>query len=648
MISITRFTDAEASVKAMMNSAFTHLDSEYIELEGQGERIYLKNINEYKEPTVKVSSKLQTNPKIVAVNIRAVNKEELLKLPVVCKIIINIERPEKAHLIKCDRSYAETITEIALENTPVYTGQKYAFVIGNGVVLGQIMKLFSLDSNLDEYEVTYGFTGTSSITTDITTSSRKFLLIEPEHEKLGRAFNPSNWNFESIEVGGLSQELFTILRRAFLSRLMKPQLVKKLGLRHVKGMLLYGPPGCGKTLISRKIGKLLGLQDNDSHIKIVNGPELFSKWSGEAEQRLRELFTTKDDDLHVLIFDEIESSARRRSGGDNSEITGRFVTQFLALLDGVKEQSNIFVIGMTNRMDLIDPAMLRPGRLEIHVEIKLPDVEGRKEILLIHTKCLREGNMLDLNVDLDDIASRSVNYTGAEIEGLVKSAVSFATTRESKLSDITETESVIVTKEDFDKALSEVHPAFGNHDVDLDRYIRYGIDTTIPGLDPESAVDYLLGLPEDFSEIVVISGLSGCGCSTWAATIAKDTGKEYGFIRFISPYKYVEFTEQDTLKEIGQIFRDAYKSKSSLIIIDDIERLLRMVNNSFSHFLYAGLLTLIREPPPVGKKLVIVLTTHSPELIHSMNLTIGTEYILPDHPSGVSIKKYCKDLIVKD
>ena len=211
-------------------------------------------------------------------------------------------------------------------------------------------------------------------------------------------------------------------------------MIEKFGIKHVKGMLIQGPPGTGKTLIARKISAAL----NCDKPKVVNGPEIFDKYVGEAEKKVRELFADaekeqkdKGDDsgLHVIIFDEIDAICRTRSGGGGgagSESGDKVVNQLLTKMDGVESLNNILVIGMTNRKDMIDKAILRPGRMEIHLEIGLPNEFGRRQIFEIHTRSMRDNNLLEADVNLDYLAENTINYTGAEIEAVVRSATSYA------------------------------------------------------------------------------------------------------------------------------------------------------------------------------------------------------------------------------
>merc|ERR1712093_819287 len=222
-----------------------------------------------------------------------------------------------------------------------------------------------------------------------------------------------DWNFEKMGIGGLDTEFSDIFRRAFASRVFDSSFVQKLGIKHVKGILLFGPPGTGKTLMARQIGKML----NGKEPKIVNGPEILNKYVGQSEENIRNLFKDAeteykergdDSDLHILIFDEIDAicpARGTRTGGTG--VADTVVNQLLAKIDGVDALNNILVIGMTNRKDMIDEALLRPSRLEVHMEISLPDEKGRIEILNIHTKSMREKNYLLPEVDLLDLATKT-------------------------------------------------------------------------------------------------------------------------------------------------------------------------------------------------------------------------------------------------
>ena len=229
-------------------------------------------------------------------------------------------------------------------------------------------------------------------------------------------FKQKEFNFEKLGIGGLDSQFEKIFRRAFASRIFPPAMLDRLGIHHVKGVLLYGPPGTGKTLIARQIGKML----NGKEPKIVNGPEVFSRYVGASEEKIRELFKEAeeeynrlgdDSELHVIIFDEIDAICKQRGTvTSGSGVHDTVVNQLLTKIDGVDALNNILLIGMTNRKDMLDEALLRPGRLEVQVEIGLPDDRGRLQILQIHTTKMSQNSFLSEDVDLYELARRTKNF----------------------------------------------------------------------------------------------------------------------------------------------------------------------------------------------------------------------------------------------
>ena len=302
-----------------------------------------------------------------------------------------------------------------------------------------------------------------------------------------------DFKFEDMGIGGLDQEFGSIFRRAFASRIFPPQLVERLGIQHVRGILLYGPPGTGKTLMARQIGKMLNAREP----KIVNGPEILNKFVGQSEENIRKLFADAEKEyqqkgdesqLHIIIFDELDAICRQRgSRNDGTGVGDSVVNQLLSKLDGVEQLNNILVIGMTNRLDMIDEALLRPGRLEVHMEISLPDEKGRLQIIKIHTSKMRENNLIDRDVDFGELAALTKNFSGAEINGLVKSATSFAFNRHVKVGTMAgvapDVEKLRVQRSDFITALEEVKPAFGVNDEELQQCVQNKIIPFAPHIE---------------------------------------------------------------------------------------------------------------------------------------------------------------------
>jgi len=456
-------------------------------------------------------------------------------------------------------------------------------------------------------------------------------LLAGDGSSSGNMLFKPEFDFSKMGIGGLDEEFSSIFRRAFASRVLPPSVIKKMGIRHVKGLLLYGPPGTGKTLMARQIGKML----NGKEPKIVNGPEILNKYVGQSEENIRNLFADAEkeqrekgdqSELHIIIFDEIDAICKQRgSRNDGTGVADTVVNQLLAKIDGVESLNNILVIGMTNRKDLIDEALLRPGRLEVHMEISLPDENGRIQILNIHTRMMRDHNMLDPDVSIKELAKETKNFSGAEIEGLVKSASSWALQRQIDVKDgikVKEGE-IKVAKVDFDRALKEIKPLFGVDTDEFENCMRNGIINYGPN------IEKLLSTGVTFVEqvrnsdrtplvSVLLEGSSGSGKTALAVRLAK--GSKYPYIKLVSPETLVGYSETGKCNKITKIFEDAYRSPLSCIVVDDIERLLDYVRIGprFSNMILQTLLVLLKKEPPKGRRLLILATSSNKRVLEEM------------------------------
>lgn len=445
-----------------------------------------------------------------------------------------------------------------------------------------------------------------------------------------------DFKFENMGIGGLDTEFSTIFRRAFASRIFPPGLVEKLGIQHVKGILLFGPPGTGKTLIARQIGKMLNAREP----KVINGPEVLNKYVGQSEENIRKLFADAEKEykekgdesgLHIIIFDELDAVCKQRGSGagGGTGVGDSVVNQLLSKLDGVDQLNNILLIGMTNRMDMIDDALLRPGRLEVHMEISLPDEHGRSQILKIHTQKMRDNNVMDLDVNLAELAHLTKNFSGAEINGLVKSATSFAFNRHVKVGTMAgisdDIDEMKVNRQDFHNALEEVKPAFGVSEAELEKCLHGGIIQYSPFIDNILAEGRLfveqVRKPDStplFS--VLLHGPPGSGKTALAAKIAIDS--EYPFIKLISPEDMVGFNEMAKVQYLSKVFMDAYKSPMSIIVMDNIERIVDWVpiGPRFSNSVLQTMMVLLSKQPPKGRRLLILATTTERSVLQQLDL----------------------------
>lgn len=455
-----------------------------------------------------------------------------------------------------------------------------------------------------------------------------------------------DFKFENMGIGGLDTEFAAIFRRAFASRIFPPGLADKLGIQHVRGILLYGPPGTGKTLIARQIGKMLNAREP----KVINGPEVLNKYVGQSEENVRKMFEDAEKEqkekgdesgLHIIIFDELDAVCKQRGSGagGGTGVGDSVVNQLLSKLDGVNQLNNILLIGMTNRKDMIDEALLRSGRLEVHMEISLPDEHGRAQILKIHTTKMRENKVMGDDVNLQELAQLTRNFSGAEINGLVKSATSFAMQRHIKVGTVAAIDEksiadMKVMQRDFLGALEEVQPLFGVAEEELDRCVEGGI------IHFGKHVNSILERGRLFVNqvrsgdtpllSVLLYGPRGSGKTALAAQMALDS--EFPFIKLIKPVDIVGMNEIQKIQYIQKVFTDAYKSPQNVLVLDNIELLIDWVpvGPRFSASVLAALKGMMQNKPPKGRPLLIFATTSSRSVLQQLQLEFSAQIPVPN------------------
>jgi len=479
--------------------------------------------------------------------------------------------------------------------------------------------------------VNFGFL---SIDTNIELTSENSRFKIQSKQMKAKQLTKFGFDFNEMGIGGLDKEISNIFRRAFTSRLFPSSYIEKMGIKHVKGILLYGPPGTGKTLIARTLAKAL----NVAEFKVVNGPELFDKFVGETEKKIRDLFANAEKDqkengddagLHVIVFDEIDSICKARGTvSSGTGVNDQAVNQLLTKIDGVDSLNDIIVIGMTNRKDLIDEAILRPGRLELHIEVTLPDEPGRLQIFNIHTKKMRENKILADDVDLAHLAKITKNYTGADIESMVKLACSNALSQginftKAKI-DIQKDRKV--TMKNFLDAFGEIQPMFGVKSNEMENSIQFGMINYGENYEIlSSKISSLFEQIKNSQNIsllsVLLEGEPGCGKTALASYLALHSG--FPYVRIISPESLVRFMESGKYTAIYNTFEDGYKSPSSIIILDNIERLIEYIRIGprFSNLLLQTLTVFIKKlPPKKGKKMLIIGTTSCASQMEDLGL----------------------------
>jgi transitional endoplasmic reticulum ATPase len=402
----------------------------------------------------------------------------------------------------------------------------------------------------------------------IVTGDTKFIIAEKDAGLRGIP----NVSYE--DIGGLRDEMQRI-REMIELPLRHPEIFEKLGIEAPKGVLLYGPPGTGKTLLAKAVAS-----ESDAHFITISGPEIMSKFYGESEARLREIFKEAKDEAPSIIFiDEIDSIAPKRE-----EVTGeverRVVSQMLSLMDGLQGRGKVIVIAATNRQNALDPALRRPGRFDREIEIKVPDKKGRLEILQIHTR-----NMpLDSHVDQDKLAAVSHGFVGADLEYLCKEAAMKCLRRllpdlnigDEKLPRET-LDKLIITLNDFEQALKDVTPS-AMREVYLESPdVRW---QDIGGLDNikrelQEAVEWPLKYPDLYAAIghvapkgILLYGPSGTGKTMLAKAVA--TESEANFISVKGP-ELVSKWIGESERGIREIFRRARQAAPCVIFLDEMD-----------------------------------------------------------------------------
>ncbi len=376
------------------------------------------------------------------------------------------------------------------------------------------------------------------------------------------------------DIGGLREEVKKV-REMIELPLKHPELFERLGVEAPKGVLLHGPPGTGKTLLAKAV-----VSETNANFLSITGPEIMSKFYGESEERLREIFKQAEENAPSIIFiDEIDSIAPKRD-----EVTGeterRVVAQLLALMDGLESRGKVVVIGATNRPNALDAALRRPGRFDREIEINIPNRAGRSEILAIHTR----GVPLDDDVDLENLADLTHGYAGADLSALVKEAAMRALRRIMPQLDLeldaipAETlNQMKVTMEDFYGALRDMQPS-SMREVLIERPNVHWDD--IGGLESakqelKEAVEWPLKYGVLFSQMkartpkgVLMYGPPGTGKTLLAKAIA--TESQANFINVKGP-EFLSKWVGESEKAVREIFRKARQAAPCIIFMDEID-----------------------------------------------------------------------------
>ncbi|GAA0726525.1 transitional endoplasmic reticulum ATPase [Halorubrum trapanicum] len=510
-----------------------------------------------------------------------------------------------------------------LSGQPVTEGQTIRTSLGFGLMGGQSQAV-----PMKIAETSPGGTVVITDETDISISEISAEEIADRGEAAGGTGEGPDVTYE--DIGGLDDELEQV-REMIELPMRHPELFKRLGIDPPKGVLLHGPPGTGKTLIAKAVANEI-----DANFHTISGPEIMSKYYGESEEQLREVFEEASEESPSIIFmDELDSIAPKReeAGGD---VERRVVAQLLSLMDGLEERGEVVVIGATNRVDAIDQALRRGGRFDREIEVGVPDRDGRKEILQVHTR-----NMpLTEGIDLDEYAENTHGFVGADLESLAKESAMHALRRirpkldlESDEIDADVLNSIQVTESDFKEAMKGIEPSALREvfvevpDVSWDQV--GGLGDTKERL--RETIQWPLEYPEVFEELdmqaakgVLMYGPPGTGKTLLAKAVANES--ESNFISIKGPEllnKYVGESE----KGVREVFSKARENAPTIVFFDEIDSIAteRGANSGDSGVGERVVSQLLTELDGLEslEDVVVIATTNRPDLIDSALLRPG-------------------------
>src|SRR3989344_811723 len=379
------------------------------------------------------------------------------------------------------------------------------------------------------------------------------------------------------DIGGLTDEVKKIREMVELP-LKHPEIFDKLGIEPPKGVLLHGPPGTGKTLLAKAVAN-----ESEAHFILLNGPEIMSKFYGESEKKIRDIFEDAEKNAPSIIFiDEVDAIAPKREEVQG-EVERRVVSQLLTMMDGLKSRGRIIVIGATNRVNSIDPALRRPGRFDREVEISVPDKQARLNILKIHTR-----NMpLHKSVNLEALAAKTHGFVGADLSALTKEAAMNLLRKllpELKLEDDEAIpqevlDKIVISGDDFEESLKVVRPSAMREVLVETPNVSWedigGLDNTKRDL--REAIEWPLKSPESFKRLgvraprgILLYGPPGTGKTLLAKAVAKES--EANFISVKGP-SLLSMWVGKSEEGVRKVFERARQVSPCVIFFDEIDSL---------------------------------------------------------------------------
>ncbi len=530
---------------------------------------------------------------------------------------------DKVTIRKIDAKIAERLTLAPTEPLRIVGGEEYLSQLLEGRVLsrGDYVPINIMGRKVDLVVTNTNPTAEAVIVTE----STEVVVGEQVKEPI-RAIPRISYE----DIGGL-RPVIQKVREMIELPLRHPELFERLGVEAPKGVLLHGPPGTGKTLLARAVAS-----ETNANFLSIGGPEIMSKFYGESEERLREVFKEAQENAPSIVFiDEIDSIAPKRE-----EVTGevekRVTSQLLSLMDGLQSRGKVVVIGATNRPNAIDPALRRPGRFDREIEIGVPDRDGRLEVLEIHTR----GMPLAEDVDLKKLADVTHGFVGADLEALTKEAAIRALRRilpeinlEAENIPVDILNKIVVRMADFQDALKEVDPSAMREVLVEIPDVTWDQIGGLEGVKEElrEAVEWPLKYPEIFAQLnanppkgLLLYGPPGTGKTLLAKAVAHES--ESNFISVKGPELLNKFVGESE-KAVREVFRKARQASPCIIFFDEIDSVapVRGSGAGDSHATERVISQFLTEMDGLEelRNVIIIAATNRPDIIDSALLRPG-------------------------
>ena len=530
---------------------------------------------------------------------------------------------EKVAIRKIVVKEAQKITFAPTEQLRIMGGEEYLnqSLEGRAVTRGDVVEINVMGRRIDLVVSSYA-PGADAVLVNRATEVK--ISEKPATEDVT---NIPKVTYE--DIGGLSDEVKKV-REMIELPLRHPELFERLGVEAPKGVLLHGPPGTGKTLLAKAVAG-----ETNANFVSIGGPEIMSKFYGESEERLREIFKQAEENAPTIIFiDEIDSIAPKRDEV-SGETERRVVAQLLALMDGLESRGKVVVIGATNRPNALDPAIRRPGRFDREIEINIPNRDGRLEILQIHTR----GMPLAKDVDLEKLADLTHGYAGADLSALCKEAAMHSLRRilpeidlEAELIPVEVLNKIIVKRADFFDALREMQPS-ALREVLVERPNLHWED--IGGLEDakrelREAVEWPLSYGAVFDHMhavppkgILLYGPPGTGKTMLAKAVATEC--EANFINVKGP-EFLSKWVGESEKAVRETFRKARQASPCIIFMDEIDSIApTRGGDSDSHVTERVISQLLAEMDGLESlnNVVVIAATNRPDMLDPALLRPG-------------------------